>query len=104
MEPQGIVDCTVKIWNSEKAWLHTFVSNDDSSSRAALKHSYKDKEHLDEPRNPKKKGKGKLPAEVREPEIYLVDPSHHHHVYGTHLYKLMAKCKALKKQLLKYLS
>ena len=39
MEPHGIVACAINIWNSGKAWLHVFVSDDDSSSRAALRHS-----------------------------------------------------------------
>jgi len=39
MEPNGIVDCVKQIWNSGKAWLKVFVSDDDSSSRAALKHT-----------------------------------------------------------------
>jgi len=43
------------IWNSGKAWLHVFVSDDDSSSHAALKHSYKDKICLNEPVDSKKK-------------------------------------------------
>jgi len=55
MEPMGIVDCTIKIWNSGKAWLCVFVSDDDSSSHAALKHSYEDKIHLNEPVDSKKK-------------------------------------------------
>ena len=64
MEPQGIVDCAIKIWKSGKAWLHVFVSNDDSSSQAALHHSYEDKVKLNEPRDPKKKIKGKLPPDI----------------------------------------
>ena len=75
MEPMGIVECAIKIWDSGKAWLHVFVSDDDSSSRAALKHSYEDKISLNEPVDPKKKGSGKLPAWILEP-IFLVDPSH----------------------------
>jgi len=39
MEPNGIVDCVKQIWNSGKAWLKVFVSDDDSSSHAALKHT-----------------------------------------------------------------
>ena len=43
MEPMRIVECAIKIWNYGKAWLCVFVSDDDSSSCAALKHSYEDK-------------------------------------------------------------
>ena len=39
MEP----NCAVQILNSGKAWLHGFVSDDDSSCCAALKHSDQDK-------------------------------------------------------------
>jgi len=39
MEPNGLVDCAKQIWNSGKAWLKVFVSDDDSSSPAALKHT-----------------------------------------------------------------
>jgi len=63
MEPHGIVKCAKDIWNSCKAWLKVFISNDDSTSHAALHHI-----------NPK--SSGKLPAEIHEPELLLVDPSH----------------------------
>ena len=76
MEPMGIVECAIKIWDSGKAWLHVFVSDDDSSSHAALKHSYEDKICLNEPVDPKKKYSGKLPAWILEPILFLVDPSH----------------------------
>ena len=55
MEPMGIVECAMKFWNSGKAWLCVFVSDDDSSSCAALKHSYEDKIQLNEQVDPKKK-------------------------------------------------
>ena len=88
MEPHGIVNCAIQVWNSEKAWLHIFVSDDDLSRRAALKHSYDDKILLNKPTDKKKKGSGKLPSWILE----LVDPSHCHHVYRSHIYKLMNHC------------
>jgi len=39
MEPHGIVQCATEIWKSGKAWLCVFLSDDDSSSHAALHHS-----------------------------------------------------------------
>jgi len=58
-----------------KAWLQVFISDDDSSSCAALKHSYKDKIWLNEPVD-SKKGSGKLPSWILEQIHFLVDPSH----------------------------
>jgi len=54
MEPMGIVDCAIQNWNSGKAWLRVFVSDDDSSSHAALKHSFQGKIRLKEPVDHKK--------------------------------------------------
>ena len=51
----GIVQCAIKIWDYGKAWLRVFVSDDDSSSCAALKHSHEDKICLNEAVDPKKK-------------------------------------------------
>jgi len=76
MEPHGIVNCAIQVWNSGKAWLFIFVSDNDSSSQAALKHSYDDKILLNEPTDKKKKGSGKLPSCILEPILFLVDPSH----------------------------
>jgi len=39
MELHGKVQCVTDIWESGKAWLHVFLSDDDSSSHAALHHS-----------------------------------------------------------------
>jgi len=39
MEQKGIVNCVAQIWNSGKAWLKVFVSDNNSSSHAALKHT-----------------------------------------------------------------
>jgi len=38
MEPHGIVDCTIQIWNLGTSNLQEFVSDDNASSRAALKY------------------------------------------------------------------
>jgi len=47
MEPRGIVECATLIWDTGKAWMRVFVSDDDSSSRAALKHNIKTQMFLD---------------------------------------------------------
>jgi len=52
MGPNGIVDCVMQIWNSDKAWLKDFISDNKSSSHAALKHNIEARrllENLDEP-------------------------------------------------------
>jgi len=104
MEPNGIVNCVTQIWNSGKAGLKVFVSNDDSSSYAALKHTLEARmtlENLTEPPHgpdgKKLKDTGKLLTEIKEPTTFLIDPSHHHCVYGSYLYCLIAHCCAFKK-------
>jgi len=95
MEAHGIVDCATQIFDLGPGYMHTFVSNDDSSSRAALHHPLDFKKasgvFIDWPRDKNKrlvKNTGKLPPRVPEPEIFLVDPLHHQHIYGKHLYNL----------------
>jgi len=45
----------------------------------------------------KLKDTGKLPAWMRVPTTFLVDPSHRHRVYGSYFYCLIARCCAFKK-------
>jgi len=104
MEPNGLVDCAKQIWNSGKAWLKIFVSDDDSSSRAALKYTLEARMFLENllepPRGPdgkKLKDTGKLPGWMRIPTTFLVDPSHRRRVYGSYFYRLIARCRAFKK-------
>ena len=111
MEPNGIVDCVKQIWISGKAWLQVFVSNDDSSSCAALKHTLEARmtlENLTEPPcgpdGKKLKDMEKIPAEMKEPTIFLVDPSNCHPVYRSYFYCLIACCHALKKLIVKFSS
>jgi len=82
MEPNGIVDCAIQIWDNGD-WVKTFVSNYDSSSRCALHHPIlmqMKKGYIDEwPVD--KKGKlvtstGNLLEELHVVETYLVNPSH----------------------------
>jgi hypothetical protein len=43
MEAYGNLLLVTRIFNTKKAWVQTFISDDDSTSRSALKHCYKDK-------------------------------------------------------------
>jgi len=61
MEP----NCAIQVLNSGKAWLHGFVSDDDSSCCAALKHSYQDK--IDSRSQLTKKGFRKASCWILEP-------------------------------------
>jgi len=76
MEPHGIVACAINIWNSGKAWLHIFVSDDDSSSQAALQHSVETGMELENgtdwplDSNGKKTKVQEIPAHVPEPTIF----------------------------------
>jgi len=83
-------------WKSGIAWLKTFISNDDSSSRAALRHLITtqilnnkiqlcpvDKNGWPVDKNRRKvKDTGKLPLEINSIDTYLADPSHCCCVYG----------------------
>jgi len=101
MEPNGIVNCVTQIWNLGKAWPKVFVSDDDSSSHVALKHTMEARmflenlaEPLHGPDGKKSKNKRKLPAEIKEPTTFPVDPSHCQCVY---FYCLIVCCCAFKK-------
>jgi len=86
-----------------------FVSDDDSSSHAALKHTLEARMTLENlmeppcgPDGKKLKDAGKLPAEMKEPTTFLVDPSPCCHVYGSYFYCLIACCHELYKMIVKY--
>ncbi len=107
------MDCQMheKIWKSGIAWLKTFISDDDSLSRAALRHPILmqilnnkiqlcpiDKNGWPVGRNRRKvKDTGKLLLQINSVNTYLADLSHHHHVYGGQLYKQEPFCKEMKK-------
>jgi len=103
MEPHGIVACAISIWNSGKAWLRVFVSDDDSSSRAALRHSVESRMEIEnllqwplDAYGKKIKSTGRLPSYIFEPTLFLADPSHRRRVYGKHLYGLKKRCSRFK--------
>jgi len=98
-------------WKSGIAWLKTFISNDDSSSRAALRHLITtqilnnkiqlcpvDKNGWPVDKSERKvKDTGKSLLDNNSVNTYLADLSHCHHVYGGQLYKLELTCKEMKK-------
>jgi len=85
--------------------METFCSDDDSSSRAALRHpietqikkGYINEWPVDAKSGRQIKSTGRLPAEIHRILTYLVDPSHRRRVYGGQLYKLELKLRVLKK-------
>jgi len=104
MEPNGILDCVIKVWNSGIAWMYDFISDDNSSSRSIIKHPIliqiaKDiiKKWPVDKHGKDVKCTGRLPAEINAMGVYHVDPSHRRHVYGSHLYKLERKLTEMKK-------
>jgi len=105
MEPHGTVECAKQVWNSCIACMETFCSDDDSSSRAALRHpiqtqinkGYINEWPVDAKSGRQIKSTGRLPAEIHRISTYLVDPSHRRRVYGGQLYKLELKLRVLKK-------
>jgi len=104
MEPNGILQCVIQVWNSGISWMDDFISDDDSSSRCVVKHpirfqmlkNFINKWPVD--KNGKNvKCTGRLPTEINAVSTYHVDPSHRRRVYGSHLYKLEKKLSAMKK-------
>jgi len=104
MEPTGILECVKQVWNSGIAWVDIFVSDDDSTSRAAIKHpiniQMKKGYIIDWPIDKNKKlvkSTGHLPEEIHAVSRLLVDPSHRRRVYGSQLYKAESKIKGMNK-------
>jgi len=100
MEPNGIKDCAIAVWNSCIACMDEFLSDNDSSSRCVLKHpiktqmlkGYISKWPVDK-HGKNVKCTSRLPDHIRPISKYLVDPSHCRRVYGSHLYKLEKNCE-----------
>ena len=96
MEARGAVEITQNIHATKKAWVRHLITDDDSSTRANLAHSYEDLQLADpdnyiwprDPRKRKKKSKGKLPIGVPAPENKLCDPTHRTRIFGGALYGL----------------
>jgi len=104
MEPNGILDCAVTVWNLKIATMDVFLSDDDLSSRCILKHpieiqilkAFILKWPVDK-HGKNVKCTGRLPEEIHPITMYLVNPSHRRRVYGSHLYKLEKRLKEMKK-------
>jgi len=94
MELQGILECIKSVWNSGIAELDMMIVDSSILDQIALGLILR--WPLD------KHGKnikciGHLPKEIKAIRRFLVDPSHCHHVYGSHLYKLEQSLTAMKK-------
>jgi len=95
MELQSILECIKTILNSGIAVLHTFISDNDSSSRAFVKHPILIQIEkgiilrwpLDK-HGKNVKSTGHLPEEIHALLMYFVNSSCCCYVYGFHLYKL----------------
>jgi len=83
MEPNGILQCVIQVWNSSISWMDDFISDDDSSSRCVVRHPihiqmlkyFINKWPVNE--NGKNvKCTGQLPTEINAVSTYHVDPSH----------------------------
>jgi len=88
----------LKIWKSGIAWLRTFISDDDSSSRAALRHpilmqiAHNNIKQWPVDKNGRNiKDTGELPSEIYSVNTHLVDPSYCHCIYGSLLYRFWNK-------------
>ena len=82
-------------------WIKIIVSDDDSSMRAQLKHSYQDlinnqiitaSEWPRTARGVKKIDYGKLPIHMTPPN-FVADPNHRVKVFGKHVYDLAKSSK-----------
>ena len=96
MESRGIYNLFIEFWDTKKVWIKTIVSDDDSSMRSQMRHSYKDL--IDNqlmtvsewPRNAcgqKKPDNGKLPIHMKPPN-FVADPNHCIKVFGKQMYNL----------------
>ena len=105
MEVQAIYKIVVEGWNSNVYFIGTIVSDDDTTMKAQLKHSFKklieanQMRKEDWPRtkgNTKKADTGRLPLEITPPN-FLADPNHRKKVVGKHLYALAKLAKKASK-------
>jgi hypothetical protein len=103
METHGNLVLVSRIFDTKKAWVETFISDDDTTSRAALKHCFKDKIKAgmigagDIPKRLTSAGRlvpitdnGRLPLYITPPTTFLADPNHRKKVYGKAFYNLIS--------------
>lgn len=98
MEPWGAVALVTTLFRTSCAWAATIITDDDSTTRAALHHCFADKlekgiwkskqECWPKVNNKYSNDTGKLPLDVPEPLHFLADPSHRKKVYGKSMYKI----------------
>lgn len=101
MEPIGAVLLVTRLFREGSVWVHTVITDDDSTTRAALHHSLNDlmeKKLMTKLEWPKNNGaykldNGKLPLDVPEPKMFLADPSHRKKVYSGYMYKIATDTK-----------
>jgi hypothetical protein len=102
METYGNLILVSRVFDTKKAWVETFISDDDTTTRAALKHCFKDKVMSgimtlqDIPKRLSSTGKsvkmidnGRLPLHIKPPTTFLADPNHGKKVYGKAYYNLI---------------
>jgi hypothetical protein len=101
METHRNLVLVARIFDTKKAWVETFISDDDTTTRAALKHCFKDRvkagmilaTHI--PKRLTSSGRlvlitdnGRLPLYITPPTTFLADPNHRKKVYGKAFYNL----------------
>ena len=103
MESRGIHYLFVDFWENKKVWIKTIVSDDDSSMRSQMRHSYRElinNQMMTESEWPKtvkgikKPDKGKLPIHMKPPN-FVADPNHRVKVFGKHIYDLAKSSKKI---------
>ena len=101
MEVQAILELTIEAWESGIYAIGTIVSDDDTTMKAQLKHSYKQLIAANKmtneswPRNKSKQKKadnGRLPLEITPPK-FQADPNHRKKVIGKMFYELASMPK-----------
>ena len=101
MESFGLMECVMKLHREHNVKVEKFILDDDATTKAYLKHSYRDlidagqMEEKDWPRtssNRRKDDKGKLP--LSHPEItFLANINHRVRTFGNALWRLKATGK-----------
>ena len=96
MEVDAIYDLIVNLWDKKRVGICCIVSDDDTTMRAHLKHSWSEKikekkmskdEWPRTAKGRKKDDNGRLPLRIPEP-TFLADPSHRKKSFGKHLFAL----------------
>ena len=106
MEVQAIYEMTVDAWDNRGFAIGTIVSDDDTTMKSHLKHSYQElikagqmkKEEWPLTKSGNKTAdSGRLPLHVKVSPKFLADPNHCKKVVGKYLYALAAQQKIQEK-------